>query len=478
MKLLLAVLVVCASLVSASAAQAPVSPLEADLDGIFAAPVLARALVGIRVDSLATGKTLYARNANKLVMPASNMKLLTMATAAERLGWNFTYTTRLEAAGQIQDGVLHGNLIVVGGGDPTIASQDFGPAPLFAEWAAALRAAGIRRVEGRLVGDDRAFDRRTLGDGWAWDYLADGYASPIGALTYNENAAVVRAWPGQAPGDPVRIEVTPPGHELQVINEMKTGAADSPRSLDLSRLPATHTLTVRGSLPAGGRVIVQTASVDDPTRFFVEAFRLALADQGITVAGHSGFGDETDVARTIATRTSPPLSAFAGYFLKTSQNLYGETLLKTLGRAGTAAGTTAGGRAVVRDTLAAWGITPDAFVMYDGSGLSRYNYVTADTIVTILEHVWADERLRGPFVALLPVAGHDGTLENRMKKTALDGRLEAKTGTIANVRSLSGYLETKSGERLVFSMIANHFTAPASEIDAVVEKALLRLMER
>ena len=116
--------------------------------------------------------------------------------------------------------------------------------------------------------------------------------------------------------------------------------------------------------------------------------------------------------------------------------------------------------------------------MYDGSGLSRYNYVTADAIVTLLRHVWEDERLRGPFVAALPVGGHDGTLSSRMKDTVLDANVEAKTGTISNVRSLSGYLETKADEKLVFSMIANHFTAKDSEIDAVVEKALVRLVAK
>ena len=179
--------------------------------------------------------------------------------------------------------------------------------------------------------------------------------------------------------------------------------------------------------------------------------------------------------RRIALRQSPPLSAMAGYFLKVSQNFYGEMILKTLGHAAGGAGTMNTGRAVVRDTLAKWGVPPDSFVMFDGSGLSRYNYVTSDTIVTILEHVWRDERLRGAFVAALPIAGRDGTLESRMKDTILDGRVEAKTGTIANARALSGYLFTASGTRLVFSIITNNFTASSAEVDAVVERMLARL---
>ena len=148
--------------------------------------------------------------------------------------------------------------------------------------------------------------------------------------------------------------------------------------------------------------------------------------------------------------------------MKDSQNFYGETLLKTLGRAAGGIGTTASGRQAVRETLTAWNVPADAIVMQDGSGLSRQNYVTADAIVMILKRMWEDERLRGRFLSVLPVAGQDGTLESRMKGTILNGRVQAKTGTISNVRSLSGFVETKAGEKLVFSMIANHFTAPSS----------------
>ena len=184
---------------------------------------------------------------------------------------------------------------------------------------------------------------------------------------------------------------------------------------------------------------------------------------------------------TFAKHLSAPLSEIAGSFLKPSQNFYGEMILKTIGRlggeGGTAQiGTTPAGRKAALESLAKWGIPADGLVMYDGSGLSRYNYVTADGVVTLLKKVWTDDKLRGPFVAALPVGGHDGTLSNRMKDSELDRRVQAKTGSIANVRSLSGFLETTSGERLVFSMIANHFTAPASQIDGVVEKALTRLL--
>lgn len=476
-------LVSAAFVTLAAAPQGPEPALAADLDRIFNDPVLARALMGVRVESLRTGQLLFQRDSGKLVVPASNMKIVTMAVAAERLGWNFTYETKLETTGVNRDGVLHGDLVVTGSGDPSIGSHDSGPAMLFDEWADALTKAGIGRVDGRIVGDDGAFDDDGIGPGWAWDYLADGYAARSSALSYNENVAVVRLTPGAAPKSPVEIELTPPGHGLAVTNQVTTGEPRSATSVDFYRLPGSDAVTIRGSVPAGATTVIRTTSVDNPTKFFVEGFRLALASRGIAVT--SGAWDLDDVAtppsgprKLIARHVSPPLGELAGDFLKVSQNFYGEMFLKTIGKAATGTGSTESGRQAVRETMAQWKIPPDALVMYDGSGLSRYNYVTADTIVAILKHVWETEALRGPFLAALPVGGKDGTLENRMKNSVLDGRVQAKTGTISNVRSLSGFVETKSGERIVFSMIANHFTAPSAQIDAIAERALARIVER
>jgi D-alanyl-D-alanine carboxypeptidase/D-alanyl-D-alanine-endopeptidase (penicillin-binding protein 4) len=180
--------------------------------------------------------------------------------------------------------------------------------------------------------------------------------------------------------------------------------------------------------------------------------------------------------RLIARHLSAPLSSLVGYAMKVSQNFYGETFFKTLGRTPGRPGSAETGRDAVRSALAAWGIPAETIVMNDGSGLSRYDYATAATLAAVLTHVWNDERLRGPFVAALPVGGHDGTLEGRMKTPLLDRRVQAKTGSIANVRALSGYCETTSGRKLAFSLIANNYTVANSEIDAIMEAALARVI--
>lgn len=457
--------------------------LQFDLDRIFGDPILARALVGVRVEALADDRVLYARDDHKLVMPASNMKVLTLAVAAARLGWDFSFETSLEAAGTIADGVLHGDLIVVGGGDPSIAAVGGQPPALFGDWARRLVDAGIRRVDGRLIGDDNAFDDAGIGPGWAWDYLEAGYAAPSGALSYNENAVSVRLTPGARPGDAVQIDIAPPGHGLQIVNLAMTGAAGSPADLSLTRTVGQTRLTIRGIVPAGGEPLVRSASVDNPTRFFVDGLRRELIGRGIAVTGDAWDIDDLSEApaagpkRAIARHRSPSLVTLAGYFMKVSQNFYAETLVKAIGRAAGGGGTMEAGRRVMRETLAAWGVPADAAVIVDGSGLSRYNYVTAGTMVAVLKRLWNDENMRGPFTASLPVAGHDGTLETRMRGSWLDAHVQAKTGTISNVRALSGYLETRTGRRLVFSIIVNHHTAPTSHIDAIVERALDRLAD-
>lgn len=459
------------------------SPLHDEIDALFNDPRFSRALWGVRIESLRDGRVVYARNSEKLVVPASNMKLFTMAATAKRLGWDFTFETRLEAIGTVTDGTLHGDLIIVGGGDPSIDSVAFGPAPVFEEWADALKKAGIHRVTGRLIGDDNLFDDEGIGPGWAWDYLNDGYAAPSSALSYNENIAIIRIWPGATVGAPARVEVSPAGHGLTVTHTITTGAADSQTTVNQTRGLNSDDVALRGSIALGRATpLTRTTSVHNPTAFFVAGLQGALAARGIPVRG--GIVDVDALTQplsasgrtVIATRKSQPLSSLGAYFMKESQNFYGETFLKTLGQRFGRGGTTTAGRSVATDTLTSLGIPEGSFVMYDGSGLSRYNYVSSDAVVALLKYIWNDEAMRAPFMAALPVGGQDGTLENRMRKTALAGRVQAKTGTISNVRSLSGFVDAPSGERFVFSIIANHFTAGSAAVDEVAEKALLAVI--
>jgi D-alanyl-D-alanine carboxypeptidase/D-alanyl-D-alanine-endopeptidase (penicillin-binding protein 4) len=424
----------------------------------------------VEVRSLATGERLYALGSGRLMMPASNMKILTMAAAAETLGWDFRFTTALELRGTVEGGVLIGDLLVRGGGDPTINTRGNHAAAVFDDWARALREAGIQRIGGRIVGDDQAFDDEGLGAGWAWDYLQYGYAAPSGALQYNEDVATLTVQPGAAAGEAAVVGLSP-GSGLTLVNRATTGAAGSTATIDYRRHLDAPILEVTGSVPLDAdRPAGRDVAVVNPTVFFAQSLKDALIARGIEVAGAAvDLAAAPGQRRTLVETKSAPLTEIGTVLMKVSQNLYAETFLKAMGAARGGLGTTDGGRAVVRNTLSSWGVPDDSYVQLDGSGLSRYDYVTAGTVVDVLQHLYHDSRHREAFMATLPIAGKDGTIANRMKRSRAEGNAVAKTGSIANVRSLSGYVKTRDGEMLAFSILANDFVIPAATVTWIAD---------
>jgi len=430
---------------------------------------------------LKSDETLYSVNAKRLMMPASNMKIVTLAAAADRLGWAYTYETKVFAVGPVEAGVLAGDLLVVGSGDPSIGEGDRAMPEAFNSCADALQARGIRTIAGRVIGDDNAFDDDGLGFGWSWDDLPDDYAAGVSALQFNENAVRLTVTPAMDVGDWAGVSVAPASSGMTIDSALKTGAADAPPSISARRLPGSSHLVLRGTIPLGSAPLTRLVSVDNPTQFFVNALRAALIARGIDVRGPAV--DIDDLARAPALPEaplliykSPPLSTLAMRLMKVSQNLYAETLLKTIGAAaGTP--TAIGGRAAAQAALQAWGVGPDALIQRDGSGLSRYDYVSPEALVTILAHVDRDASLKAPFEAALPIAGKDGTLSNRMKGTAAEGNARAKTGSMANVRGLSGFVATANGEALAFSILANNFETPPDTITKAADAIVVRLAE-
>ena len=440
---------------------------------------------GVAVRSLDSGERLFDFNADKLMMPASNMKIVTLAAAAHVLGWDYRFRTTLETAAAIDNGVLHGDLIVRGGGDPTINTRNERGAAVFRDWIAALRSAGIHRIDGRILGDDQAFDEEIIGAGWAWDYLQYGYAAPVGALQYNESSADLTVDPGAQVGDPAIIGLSP-GSGFTLINRAVTGPAGVPETVDHRRRLDSPVLEVTGIVPispppdsagAAVRRVSRQVAVVNPTVFFVCSLKDALVDAGIEVAGEAldlddvaaELLDEDIERRVLATSESPTLGEIAAVMMKVSQNLYAETILKAAGGARGGIGTAGSGRAAIMSILRSWDLAEDALVMADGSGLSRYDYVTANLLTDILERMYRDPRDREPFLASLPVAGREGTIATRMRNTRAEGNASAKTGSISNVRTLSGYVRSRDGEMLVFSILANDFTVPGPTVNWIAD---------
>jgi D-alanyl-D-alanine carboxypeptidase/D-alanyl-D-alanine-endopeptidase (penicillin-binding protein 4) len=453
--------------------------LSQQLTRIFDAPILDHSYLAVVVRSMTTGETVLARNSGKLMMPASNMKVVTLAAAAERLGWGYRFETRFVSDGAVVDGRLGGDLVIVGSGDPSMNERHDRADKILEDVAWQLREAGIHAIEGRIVADDRLFSGAEIGGGWSWDYLHEWYAAPINALAFGENFVTVLVEPGLAVGEAAQVTVLPSTSDLETLNHALTAAAGTDPTVDLARERGSRTLDVVGTIPLGSQPVRRPAAVEDPGLCFARATRDALIRHGIDVRGDAMVTPSNPIepartpsnplepSRTIARVLSPPLWEIATVMMKASQNLYAEMLLRVIG-----GGTMEGGRRAVTDVMTSWKIEPQTFVIADGSGLSRYNYVTAEMLVTILEQMYRDPRHRERFMATLPIAGVDGTLERRMRGTKAQGNLRAKTGSIANARSLSGYVRTAGGDTLGFAILANNFTLRGAQIDEITDRAV------
>lgn len=451
---------------------------------------MAHAQWGVVVRSADTGETIYARNPAKLMMPASNMKIVTTAAAAHVLGWDARFTTTLETNGAIDGDTLRGDLVIRGSGDPTINRRGGRAEAVLDAWAAALRAQGIHRIAGRVVGDDWGFEDDGLGAGWMWDDLQFPYAAPVGALQFDENTAALTVSPGLLAGDPAFVQL-PPGTGLQVVNRTFTAPGGVPAAIKIRRRVDRPVIEVHGSVPlpvqeidgepVGERPYTRPVAVANPTLFFTQAVRDGLIARGVAVAGEAVDRDDlSDVEndrlrgsrRVLARSESPPLSEIVAVVNKDSQNQYAETLLKAIDVARGGSGTSTGGRVAIAEVLREWALDPGALLMADGSGMSRYNYLSPDLLAGILARVHTDPGKREQFVASLPMAGRDGTLAERLRGTPAEGNAAAKTGSLANVRALSGYLRTRDGETLIFVMLANNFSIPGPTVTWIVDLAV------
>ena len=451
-----------------AAATAPDAAVAGRVEARFAAAE-SEALWSVRIERADTRAVVVDRQSDRLVIPASNMKIVTLAAAATRLGWDYRFQTTIGSRGGREAHVLRGDLLVVGGADPTIGSGT-DPLATFREWAQTLRASGLRRIDGDLIGDPSRFGVDWLGDTWSWGDLPFGYGAAYSGLTYHENMARLTVTPADSPDSEALVSLDPEGTGLVVSARVVTSASVPTAALQVRRDPGSAVLSVEGTVPIGGAALTRTVAVPDPAMFFLTAFRTALAEAGVEVRGRTRVEPTADPGDTVLlTHWSEPLAQVAHRFMKVSQNLYGEALLRVL--APERATSMADARRITASTLETLGVTAGQVQGIDGSGLSRRDFLTSRALVTLLQAM-AQPPHREVFRATLPVAGVDGTLASRFKDGPCAGRLAAKTGTLSNVRALSGYLTSATGTPYVFSVIANNYLGAAARIDEVVDEAL------
>ena len=453
----------------------PVLQLQHDITSATTGAGVQSAHWGIVVESLDRRDRLFELNARHLLVPASVAKLMSLATAADAVGWDYRFETALRATGPIVDGVLQGDLIIVGSGDPAIGGRDGDD---LAVWIDALKAQGLRRIAGRIIGDDDELEDPRPGLAWAWDDLGYTSGALFGALNLAENRMTVTVAPGASEGTPTSIMVAPYAAYRPLGNRSVTGGRGSVQLLWPEQRPGEPFLTVAGSIPAGATPAIMTISAGNPTFWFASVFRNRLLAAGIDVGGEAFDVDDVaphpsrEAAHAIYIHRSRPLSAIAQPLLKDSINVYGEAVLRL--NAGSPPRTNDAALDGMRQRLDAWGIPREGWQLIDGSGLSRRDVVSADTVVAVLKRMY-DPAGASPWMTGLPIAGRDGTLDGRMKGTAAENNLRAKTGTMSNIRSLAGYVRTAEGEALAFAILVDNFEGTGTQATSAVDTIAARL---
>ncbi|MGA2095150.1 MAG: D-alanyl-D-alanine carboxypeptidase/D-alanyl-D-alanine-endopeptidase [Candidatus Acidiferrum sp.] len=425
---------------------------------------------GLLIVDAQTGKTLYEKNADSYFVPASNMKLFSTALALAKLGPDYKFHTTLETRGTISsEGTLSGDVLLVGRGDPNLSNRKFPfdlkeefdgpPEKALAELADALVARGVKEISGDIVGDDSYFPRERYPSGWEINDMVWEYGAAISAIVVDDNTVAVTLTPGERTGDPVLANVVPLTPDFVLQNDVSTSAADVKSDLTLTREPGANLVVVRGTMPARSSPRKLVLAIEEPAQHAAALLAALLAERGVRIDGKARavhVPDTDPTPRTVlAEHISVPLGDSVKLVNKISQNLHAEMLLRTAARQNGPWATPEDMLKVPQDFYATAGIAPDDVIQTDGSGLSRHDLVTPRALVTLLKYA-QQQPWFAPYYASLPVAGVDGSLQDRMKGTVAAGRIHAKTGSVEHVRALSGYAEMPGGKRLIFSFQSNN----------------------
>lgn len=486
-----AVVVACLSLaLPVAAGDGTSAPVARRVDAILDAAQFRSVRWGVFAVALDSGEVMYSRDAERRFVPASNLKLYTTTLALARLGPSYRWRTSVYAAAKPdRAGRVAGDLVIYGRGDPTISAHFSNGDPLLKieRLADAVEAAGVRRVSGGIVADESYFKGARFGYGWEWNDLQWGYGAEVSALSIADNVLEVSVAPGVRPSLPCVVTVTPSTSYVRMRNRTRTSPAGAPNDLGIYRAEGTNVVDLWGHLPIGAPPFKTEIAVHDPATLLATFLRQALERRKIVVSGPVRSVDARDRevspfdvngAVEIASLTSETLGDVVHETNKVSQNLYAELLLRSVGRvAGPADAETteAAGVASLTKLLTDAGVDTSAIAVEDGSGLSRGNYVTPAATVGLL--AWARKQSFASFLLdSLPSAGMDGTLERRFANTPAAGRVRAKTGTLGDASALSGFLTTRSGREVAFSIMVNNAPGDAHTLRQAIDAVVLELI--
>jgi serine-type D-Ala-D-Ala carboxypeptidase/endopeptidase (penicillin-binding protein 4) len=461
-------------------------------DALLAAPPAGKGEWGLLIVDGETGETLYELNADKYFVPASNMKLFTTALALAKLGPDYRFHTTMETHGTVSpEGVLTGDLFLVGRGDPNLSNRKFpynlkeefdgAPERVLAELADALVAKGVKEITGNIVGDDSYFPREPYPSGWEIDDMVWEYGSAVSAIVVDDNTVTLTLMAADSAGEPVQAIVAPATADFTVQNDVITSAPETKSDLTLTREPNSKIAVIRGTMPARSAPRKLVLAIHDPAEHAAALLAGLLAERGVKISGtaramHIAEASGSAPRAVLAEHVSVPLGDSVKLVNKISQNLHTEMLLRTAARNTAIWNTPDDLMKFPTDFYTAAGISPGDVIQTDGSGLSRHDLVTPRAIVALLRYAQGQPWF-APYFASLPVAGVDGTLEPLMKNTPSAGHIHAKTGSVEHVRTRSGFADTLNGRRLIFSFLSNNQGGKTHEASDALDGLCLAMME-
>jgi len=498
----------------AAAAKAPVhgdvALFRARVEAALADAHANRVFWGILVVDRDTGEVLYDLNSDHFFMPASNAKIFVTTLALATLGGNYQFHTTLEAPAAMQaDGKLAGDLVLVGRGDPDLSNRKFpyqlkterdGPVEkILAEMADAAVSKGLKEVDGDIVADDSYFPYDPYPEGWAVGDLFFEFGAPVSAISFNDNTVSIQVQPGAREGDPAILTVQPDVAATTLTAQITTSAPDGNPYFAVVRQPGANFLGLEGTIPLGHAPVNLDLAMRQPAQTAAQELKELLEQRGVRVTGvaravhapapetsdNNGFAPPPPPPMpsaaganplVLADHVSPPLIETIRLTNKISQNLHAELLLRAVAREKTGFGSTENGLKVEQDFLRAAGVTDGDVQLSDGSGLARDDLVTPRAMVALLRYA-SQQSWGADFLSTLPIAGVDGTLDSRMKQITGPAVIQAKTGSLEHVRSISGYATTERGEHLVFAIFGNNDTEHGRDATSALDAIGLAMVQ-
>lgn len=452
-------------------------------DSVLGESILFGASYSVEIYSLSGDSVVYARDAERLLTPASVTKLLTSSAALDRLGPDYHFTTTCYASGALMDGMLAGNLILQGGGDPVseIKVADGTGAPHLRQWADSLAAHGLHHVKGNLILRTWPCRFETASPRWELGDIQGGFAPSVDGFGFYSNVCHIAVQPGAAVGASAEFVLDPPYAPIHIKSGVTTTASGTVSSLMMQVEPEDTSVVISGEIPLKHNPEFFWAPVQDPALYFGRAFRLALEKSGIAIDGdvvvdrmaHGG----REPGTVLYVHESAPLSAVMSIMNKASDNYLAEYVLQALGVAAGGEGDRKAGTEAVLKFLRRCGVDPTEVVVEDGCGLARQNLTSAHALIQLLRAMYKHP-YANTFQGTLSVSGTDGTLSGRLGGVKNAGKLRGKTGSMTRVSCLAGYLDGDNGEKYAIAFMFNNFRISLPRVRALQDAILERLVQR